>query len=167
MRSPRAMRFWPLLLIVLLVDCTTKRFAEERLSMGLPHEVAGEVVQLTLTYNTGAAFGIPLGPVTRVLLIALALGAVGLLLWLYFRRTAPHDSWRAVALALLCAGAVGNLVDRLRHTRGVVDFIDIGLGSVRFWTFNVADVAVTVGALMLALSLWKEEDVTIAQPVRQ
>ncbi|MGH7447666.1 MAG: signal peptidase II, partial [Longimicrobiales bacterium] len=56
-----------------------------------------------------------------------------------------------------CGGAVGNLIDRVRSASGVVDFIDVGVGSVRWPVFNVADMAVTTGAIILALSLWKEE----------
>ncbi|HSY82348.1 MAG TPA: signal peptidase II, partial [Gemmatimonadaceae bacterium] len=57
---------------------------------------------------------------------------------------------RVIALALLTGGAIGNVIDRVRWSRGVVDFVDLGVGSLRFWTFNVADVAVTVGAFLLA-----------------
>jgi signal peptidase II len=152
----RAFLFWPLALVILLADCATKRLAEERLAPGVPHQVVGDAVQLTLTYNTGAVFGIPLGDTSRVLLIVIALGVLALLINLY-RNTEPRDRWRTAALGLLCAGAIGNLFDRLRSSRGVVDFIDVGYGAYRFWTFNVADMAVTVGALMLALSLWREE----------
>ena len=53
------------------------------------------------------------------------------------------------ALGLIIGGALGNLTDRLRSPRGVVDFIDMGLGDYRFWTFNVADVGVTAGAALL------------------
>jgi len=49
------------------------------------------------------------------------------------------------------------LLDRLRSERGVVDFIDLGVGTARFWTFNFADVAISAGALLLALVLWKRE----------
>jgi signal peptidase II len=52
---------------------------------------------------------------------------------------------------------MGNLLDRLRSPLGVVDFIDVGIGDVRFWTFNVADVGVTVGAVLLAMVLWRDE----------
>jgi signal peptidase II len=61
------------------------------------------------------------------------------------------------ALVLIVAGAIGNLVDRLRWDGGVVDFIDVGVGGWRFWTFNVADSAVTIGAILLALVLWFEK----------
>ena len=55
----------------------------------------------------------------------------------------------------MSGGALGNLVDRLRHPNGVVDFIDIGLGDVRFWIFNVADMGVTFGAIMLIIAMLK------------
>jgi len=75
-------------------------------------------------------------------------------------RQAPAQA-RAVpaALGMLAAGAIGNLIDRLRHDRGVVDFIDVGTASWRFWTFNVADIGVSCGAILLALLLWREDRV--------
>ena len=59
--------------------------------------------------------------------------------------------------ARFSTGAIGNLLDRIRSHEGVVDFLDVGLRDLRWPVFNVADVAVTVGAILLALSLWKEE----------
>jgi signal peptidase II len=157
MLAPKARRFWPLLVSLVLADCATKRLAVEHLTPPyVPHDVLGNVVRLTLAYNSGAATGISLGPVSRVVLTALTLGALVVLGRLY-RRTSSHDARRAAALALVCGGAVGNLLDRLRTPRGVVDFIDIGIGRYRFWTFNLADVGVTLGALGLALLLWSEE----------
>jgi signal peptidase II len=64
---------------------------------------------------------------------------------------------RILALGLAWGGAAGNLLDRIRSPLGVVDFIDVGLTTWRFWTFNVADSAVTVGAIVLAWSLSREE----------
>jgi signal peptidase II len=64
----------------------------------------------------------------------------------------------AVPLALIAGGAAGNLLDRIRSPLGVVDFIDIGIGAHRFWIFNIADIAVTLGACALALHLWKTGD---------
>src|SRR5438046_2230507 len=66
------------------------------------------------------------------------------------------EQYRLGALALVCAGAVGNVVDRLRSAQGVVDFVDVGVGSTRWPTFNVADSAITVGAIALAVTLWLE-----------
>ena len=71
--------------------------------------------------------------------------------------TRPGDRARVLALALVCAGAVGNLFDRLRSTLGVVDFLDVGFGDARWPTFNVADMAVSMGAVLLAWVLWQED----------
>ena len=60
---------------------------------------------------------------------------------------------RVFSLALVCGGAVGNLLDRIRSTSGVVDFIDVGLRESRWPTFNVADASISFGALLLAYDL--------------
>jgi signal peptidase II len=149
MKSKAAV-FWPLVSLLVLADCTTKQVAAERLEPEhVPHEVFGDVVRFTLAYNQGASFSVSLGEHTRWILTALALGVLGMLMMQY-RRAAAHDRTLALALAFIVAGASGNLLDRLRSPRGVVDFIDIGVGDVRFWTFNLADVAVFCGAIMLA-----------------
>jgi signal peptidase II len=67
----------------------------------------------------------------------------------------PRDRRLVTALALLVGGAVGNLVDRVYSPRGVVDFIDLGIGDARFWTFNVADMGISAGAVLLAITLWR------------
>jgi signal peptidase II len=148
--------FWALSAGVLLTDCATKRVAEVALAPAhTPHPLVDHFVQLTLTYNTGSAMSLWTGPGARVGLSALALIALAVVLGLYWR-TAPRERLQIAALALIAGGAAGNLVDRLRSGRGVVDFIDVGLGSWRFWTFNVADIGVTVGALLLAWALARE-----------
>ena len=119
----------------------------------LPRVVLGEAVRLTLVFNPGAAFGLHLGPYSRWIFTALTIGAL-VLLWELYRTTRASDVVRTLALALVCGGAVGNLVDRLKSGRGVVDFIDVGIGDSRFWTFNVADSGVTCGAILLMLVLW-------------
>jgi signal peptidase II len=149
----KSKRFWPVLLAVLLLDCSTKRIAVETLSPpDVPHNVLGDFLRLTLAYNKGAATGIVIGAESRWLLSAAAVVVIAIL-WNAYRRTAPQDTARLIALALLTGGAIGNVIDRVRGPAGVVDFIDFGLGPVRFWTFNVADVAVTTGALLLAYVL--------------
>lgn len=143
--------------MLVLADCTTKRLAIHHLSPPyMPHEVVGQWFRFTLAYNRGAAMGLFFGPYSRIGLSVVALVALGLLGTLY-RRSRASDAWRAAALALVAGGAVGNLLDRLRSARGVVDFIDVGVGDVRFWTFNMADVGITCGALLLALVLSREE----------
>src|SRR5690606_9164211 len=90
--------------------------------------------------------------------VFLALTVVALVVLLvWYRSTPASDRLRLVAIASVTGGAIGNLIDRVRSERGVVDFLDVGFGSVRWPVFNVADIAVTTGALLLAYSLWKEE----------
>ena len=149
--------FWALSGGLLLTDCATKRVAELALTPAhVPHPVVDHLVQLTLAYNTGSAMSLWTGPQARVVLSALALVALVVVLTLY-RATSPRERLRIVALALVAGGAAGNLVDRLRSARGVVDFIDVGLGGWRFWTFNIADIGVTIGALLLAWALARED----------
>jgi signal peptidase II len=153
----KAAVFWPLFAVALALDLTTKLLAVSHLAPEyVPHSVLGDAVQLTLAYNPGASFGIGVGPYSRVVFIVLAIAALVILGRMY-RVAARDDRLRATALALICAGATGNLLDRIRSVRGVVDFIDLGLGSVRFYTFNVADMAITTGALLLGLILWRED----------
>ncbi|HJR63718.1 MAG TPA: signal peptidase II [Gemmatimonadaceae bacterium] len=157
--SHKARLFWPLAFLLVLTDCATKEYAVEQLrTPHAPREVLGDVLQLTLTYNQGAAFGIHLGPWSRPLLLLLGFAVLAVLFGFY-HRTQAGDRAAALALACVCGGAVGNLLDRLRSERGVVDFIDIGVGTVRFWTFNLADVAIAIGALLLAGILWKRAPV--------
>jgi signal peptidase II len=153
--SAKRLRFWLPLVLVVVLDVLTKAWAERSLERHVPVEVIGEYARWFLVYNEGAAFGTYLGPWSRVIFTALAI-LVLVFLGRIYRETAPADRLRLLALGLVCGGAVGNLVDRLRHGLGVVDFIDIGVGTVRFWTFNVADSAVTIGAIILAWSLWRE-----------
>ncbi len=149
--------FWGTAAAVVVADLATKLLAEAWLAPTRPVRLLGDSVQLRLVFNKCAAFGLCLGGETysRWIFFALALVAL-LVLRSMVLATRPGDRFRIVALALVCAGAVGNVIDRVRSARGVVDFVDVGIGSVRWPTFNVADSAITVGAIALAVSLWLE-----------
>jgi signal peptidase II len=160
MRSrSNAALFWPVLLVVLVVDVITKAIAERELLRGIPQEVLGNAVRLRLVYNPGAAFGLDLGPQSRWIFATLTVVALVILARLYRSTRAGHAA-RVAALALVCAGAIGNLIDRVRSFFGVVDFIDVGIGDSRWPTFNVADMAVSIGAGLLAWVLWQEDQST-------
>ncbi|MEO6443881.1 MAG: signal peptidase II [Gemmatimonadaceae bacterium] len=155
--SSKTLLFWPLMLSLVLLDRITKGIAEQTLwPRGVPHPVFGEWFRWTLVYNPGAAFGLHLGQYSRWIFLALTVGALVILFRLY-RSTESTDRWRLLAVSLVTAGAVGNLIDRIISPRGVVDFIDIGLGDSRWPTFNVADMAVSTGAFLLAWVLWGED----------
>ena len=149
--------FWSLVALIVIADVLSKRWAEAALALHVPVDVVAPWLRWTLTYNTGAAMNLSLGASSRIVFSAIALGMIVYLYRLH-RQSAPGARATPAALALIAAGAFGNLLDRLRHTKGVVDFIDVGTASWRFWTFNVADMGVTTGAILLALLLWREGD---------
>jgi signal peptidase II len=149
--------FWGIVAVVVFADAFTKIVAVDALSpVYLPRRVIGETLRLTLVYNPGAAFGFHLGPWSRGIFSVLTLVALVVLGQLH-RATRAGEWVRTIALALVCGGAIGNLLDRIKSSRGVVDFIDIGVGAARWPTFNVADIAVTCGAILLAIVLWKDD----------
>ena len=137
--------------LVLVVDFATKRLVlanseilREKVS------VLGEFLRFIYVRNPGSAMG--LFPVGRTALIAVSLAATVFIVWLY-RTTPAHLTVRRGAMAAILGGAVGNLVDRVFYDGLVVDFIDVGIGTHRFYTFNVADVAVSVGGALLFLCI--------------
>ncbi len=153
----KARIFWPLLLVVLLTDCATKSAAVESLTPGGPsHSVVGETVRFSLTYNDRGSMGLPLGPLGKEALGVLGLFVAGFF-FLWYRRANPGDVLLAAAASLYIAGALGNAWGRIFSPLGVVDFIDLGLGRYRFWTFNVADVALTVAVGLLFILFAREE----------
>ena len=156
-RNSNAPLYWGVIVTVVVLDVVTKWLAVRHLQDYFGHvQVLGDWVRFTLVYNPGAAFGLHLGPYSRWIFTALTVGALGIL-WRLLTATRPGDTARVLAIALVTAGAIGNLIDRLRSSQGVVDFIDVGIGERRWPTFNVADMAVSGGAFLLAWVLWREE----------
>ena len=149
--------FWRTLLLVALIDIATKEWARHQLvPEHMPRAVVGDLLRFTLVYNPGAAFGLHVGEHSRWVFMAVTTGAIVILSRLYIS-TRADDGKRALALGLVMGGAIGNLVNRIWSSRGVVDFLDVGIGAHRWPTFNVADIGVSVGAAFLAWALWKEE----------
>jgi signal peptidase II len=144
----RANRFWTIFLSVVLVDVATKRFAVSALTPYVSRNIIDDVLRFTLAFNSGGAMSLSLGPSSRWWFTLLSLATLVVLAYMY-RQSSPGDKIQIASLALICGGAVGNLIDRVRSPRGVVDFIDIGIGPHRFWTFNIADMAVTIGTATL------------------
>jgi len=152
--------FWPLFLVFVTTDCASKDMALERLTPHHPVAVFDSVVRFTLVQNPDAAFSTDLGRYfgrfERPALILLMLGVVALLGRLY-RQTSPRARLAAVGLALALGGAFGNIIDRFRYSAGVVDFIDVGIGSTRYWICNLADVWIFLGAIILGLTMLRAD----------
>lgn len=141
---------------VVAVDFATKWLVQQNFTLYEQVDIIGDYVRLTYIFNPGAAFGIDLGTYSRIIFLVLSLVALLALAGMYWA-TPVADRVRLASIALICGGALGNLIDRLRSSRGVVDFLDVGIGTIRWPVFNIADIAVTTGAIILALSLWNEE----------
>jgi signal peptidase II len=146
--------FWGVAGAVVILDLLTKQVAVAMLT-GRIVRILGDWLSLRLVYNPGAAFGINVGTHSRWVFMVLAIVAL-VVLGSMVRHTHVSQRFRLTALALVCGGAVGNLLDRIRSPRGVVDFVDVWIGPFHWPTFNVADMAVSCGAVALATALWLE-----------
>ena len=134
--------------LIVVLDQAAKALIEDRLVPGETVDVVGPI-GLTLSHNRGVAFGLAGGSVAPLVAFALvALAFVGVLL-----ARNPAKPWMWVAVGLVAGGALGNLADRLRQG-AVIDYIEVGS-----WPpFNLADVAITLGVLLLALIFLREGD---------
>jgi len=142
--------------VVIVLDQLTKLWASSALNYAEPVPVI-PFFNLTLLHNTGAAFSFlsTAGGWQRWLfaLIAVVVSAV-LLIWL--RRLKPGQLWLALALTLVLGGALGNVIDRL-YFGYVIDFLDFYYGRWHWPAFNVADMAISVGAVMLIIDSLRPE----------
>ncbi len=109
--------------------------------------VWSDYLRLTLIRNRGAAFGISLGRYSDILLLIISIAAI-ILIITYYARSSPSKRWQHLTFGLITGGAMGNLIDRLAK-KEVIDFIDCGIGNLRWPIFNVADIAITIGAILL------------------
>lgn len=134
--------------LVIALDQATKAWVRAVLYVNESVRVVGDYVRLTYIHNEGAAFGLSVGQHSPWVFLVLAIAASVLVLYL-FLTTSPSERLQRVALGLILGGALGNIVDRIRWNM-VVDFIQVGVAGHYWPIFNVADSAVTVGAVLLA-----------------
>jgi signal peptidase II len=146
-------------LVVMIVDQLAKAWLVANVSPGEVVNLIGDYVRLILSQNSGALFG--LFADNAVLFGIASLAVVGLIVTYHAR--AGRSLYLSIALGLLLGGALGNLIDRLRLGY-VIDFVDIGIGGLRFYTFNLADAAISTAIVMLigaalfpALISWREK----------
>jgi signal peptidase II len=136
----------------IVCDQSTKELAKRHLRPGETISFAADTVRLQYAENTGAFLSLGSSfpePWRHILFTFLAgLLLLALLFYTLFGRTLPAN--HALVLALICAGGISNLIDRIAYGGRVVDFLNMGIGSLRTGIFNVADMAITAGALLLA-----------------
>jgi signal peptidase II len=150
--------------LILVLDFVTKRWALGALADNVQIQLFGGLVPLTLAFNRGAAFGLSIGEDPRWVFIPITVVAL-VILGSLVRETSRNDILRISAIGLVVSGAIGNLYDRVRWDVGVVDFIGpIDLGFMMWPIFNVADMAITTGAVLLAISFALEKPVSAVTP---
>ena len=137
---------------VIAVDRGSKMLVDG-MDLAAPHQVIGTFLQIIRGENRGGLFGIVQG--SAPLLAVLSIGVIGALVIHHERERMPQVTPLTVGVALLIGGAIGNLIDRLAFGY-VLDFIDMGVGSLRFWTFNIADAGISLGIVILLVdTLWR------------
>jgi signal peptidase II len=142
--------------VVLILDQATKFYVDSHFRVHESLTVLPDFFHLTYVRNKGAAFGIFADSAVRIpFFITVSLVAALGILW-YMRRLRDEQRLLNFSLALIFAGAVGNLIDRVRLGE-VIDFIDVHWYRYHWPAFNVADSAITVGVCLLLVDLWREE----------
>jgi signal peptidase II len=142
------------ILVVLALDQITKQIVRKTLLLHDTVNVIPGFLDLTHVQNTGAAFGIlnaadfPYKPAVMIAIAAIALVAIAA----YGAQLGFHERLARFGLSLILGGAFGNLIDRAIAGH-VVDFVDVYWGTSHFWAFNVADAAITVGAVLVLLDM--------------
>jgi len=140
--------------IIIVVDQLTKFLVRSTIPLYAKRVIIPNFLDFTHVQNTGAAFGLlnaadfPYKGPVMILIAALALVAISI----YARQLGQHEKLSRYGLALILGGAFGNLIDRA-ISGYVVDFVDVYWGEAHFWAFNVADAAITIGAILVLLEM--------------
>lgn len=141
-------------LVLIVLDQVTKAMVHASIGLYDSRTVIPGLLDLVHVRNEGVAFGLLNNidlPYKSVLTTALAVVALGAMV-LYSTQIQPHERLARAGMACIAAGAVGNLIDRVRQGY-VLDFVDVYWGTWHFWAFNVADAAITVGAILVFADL--------------
>lgn len=148
--QPLWLTFGGIAAVIVALDQLTKAWVTSFLAPGQSVNVIGDLIRLVHGQNDGGLFGLLRGQALPFALVSLVV--VGLIVAYHGR--SGRSSYLSITLGLLLGGAIGNLIDRIRLEH-VVDFVDAGIGTLRWYTFNVADAAISFAILLLlAASIW-------------
>ena len=154
MSIPSRLRWLWLTLAVVVLDRASKAWFEARTVEGWRHELIHNFIYLVHARNPGIAFGVladSASTFTRVILISGSLAVIAVLAWLLVTGKIASTMGNA-GLALLLGGAAGNVSDRIFHG-AVTDFFEVWFGTYHYPAFNVADSAITIGAILILLDV--------------
>ena len=154
-KQPILMSFGVVLGGVLALDQITKYLITKHLFMNQSIPIGRGWINLVYIHNSGVAFGFFNGPknLSKTLLLSgITLVAVGVVFYFLWRATRERNIKQGIFLGMICGGALGNLIDRVRFG-SVTDFIDIYYKNIHWPAFNVADASISVGIILLVLQL--------------
>ena len=151
--SINSILLWMVTVLTIIADQGSKIFVAKRMELGQSIPVLGNFFRITFIRNAGSAFGIFLGGGWFYLLASIL--AI-ILIFFYLRKMSAGHLWSRISLTLILGGALGNLIDRVRYGM-VIDFLDFGVGRLRWPVFNLADAAVTVGVAVFLLLMFQKK----------
>jgi len=148
---PKTLSIILITLSCIVIDQVSKFVAKQYLDPGDFYSFAGDTLRLQYAENSGAFLGLgaTLPEPWRHLIFTVLVGVFLLWLLVYLLRSTELTSLATVCLSLVCAGGLSNLIDRIAYDGRVVDFLNVGIGPLRTGIFNVADMAITFGALLM------------------
>ncbi len=150
--------FLTIAIVVIVLDQLSKGWIDANFVLASPYPVPGgsqptpiigDFVRIAKSYNTGGIFGL-FGNSALILAVASTF-VIGMIVVYQWREGMRPGGWLlTIALGLLLGGALGNFIDRIRHEH-VIDFVDMGIGTWRWYTFNVADAAISIALVLLII----------------
>jgi signal peptidase II len=160
MQSNLSARFPYILIVVLILlsDRISKSAIVSNYDLGQPAPVIDGIFNITYVQNTGVAFGIldAFSSPVKVLFLGLVAGIAAIVVIIYSLRNDPHNRLMQGALALVLAGALGNLYDRVRYGY-VIDFLEFHARGYFWPSFNIADTSISIGVVLLAWEMFRNE----------
>ncbi|MGZ8425140.1 MAG: signal peptidase II [Candidatus Binatia bacterium] len=156
-RLPRTTVIFSITLTCMVCDQATKFIAKRYLRAGDFFSYAGDTFRLQYAENSGAFLGLgsTIPDPWRHLIFTVLVGIFLLALLVYLLRSSELSSFATKCLSFICAGGLSNLIDRIAYDGRVVDFLNVGIGPLRTGIFNIADMAITFGALLMLLESFR------------
>lgn len=158
--SRRVMALILIVLVCLIFDQSSKYYAESHWVGEPTQSYLGDFFRIQHARNPGGflSLGGSLDATTRFWILTVANGMLigSATIFILVKKKITTALW--FSIALIVAGGVGNLIDRIRLNGEVIDFLNLGIGSLRTGIFNIADIAITAGELMLFWLLWRYSD---------